>query len=64
MKTKQRTRNRRIVRRLKDGTLCLGGRKIRKEPNLILRDEDIIDEVAFSELEDEEEQFESSWQYV
>ena len=56
MKTKTKTRNRRQVRKLKDGTLYFGGRKIRKKPDYIFNDDDILDEVAFSMLEDEEEQ--------
>ena len=63
MRTKQKTRNRRVARRLKDGTITLRGRKIRKEPVYELRDEDIIDEVAYSMLEDEEVSNEAVYWY-
>ena len=64
MKTKTKTRNRRQVRQLKSDPYYFGGRKIRKEPDMVFKNEDILDEVAYSMLEDEEEQFASSWQCV
>ena len=59
MKTKQKTKERKRVRTMKD-KIVRKPRNVKRE--IELRDEDIIDELAYSELEDdEEEQFPCRW---
>ena len=59
MKTKQKTKERKRVRTMKD-KIVRKPRNVKREVEL--RDEDIIDELAFAELEDdEEEQFPCRW---